>query len=89
MKWRSDGFKSPKESKCQTKIPVWIKQVPNSWVSKIIMQRTYLATILLLMFLMVSSFKEKFKNQTSKCSKQMYSFLRKFTSEISHRSMTP
>ena len=36
---------------------------------------------------MVSSFKDKFKTQTSKSSKQMYSLLPKFSSEISYRSM--
>ena len=33
------------------------------------------------------SFKEKFKTQTSKKSKQIYSFLPKFTSEISYGSI--
>ena len=35
--------------------------------------------------LIVSSLKEKFKTQTSKRSKQMYSFLPKFTSQVSYR----
>ena len=39
------------------------------------------------MFPMVFSLKEKFKTQTSKSSKQMYSFLPKFISEISYRSI--
>ena len=42
---------------------------------------------LLWMFLMVSVFKEKFKIQSSKSSKQMFFFLPKFISEISYRSI--
>ena len=42
---------------------------------------------LLWMFLMVSVFKEKFKIQSSKSSKQMYLFLPKFISEISYQSI--
>ena len=41
----------------------------------------------LCMFFMASSFKEKFKDQTSKNSKQIYLFLPKFTFEISYRSI--
>ena len=41
----------------------------------------------LCMFFMASSLKEKFKNQTSKRSKQIYLFLPKFTFEISYRSI--
>ena len=39
------------------------------------------------MFLMASFFKEKFRNQTLESSKQMYSFLAKFSYEISYRSI--
>ena len=51
-----------------------LSKIPNSCVQKTIMQRANSTTFRLRMFFMVSSFKEKFKNQTSKSSKQIYSF---------------
>ena len=41
----------------------------------------------LCMFFMAFSFREKFKERTSENSKQIYSFLPKFTPEISYRSI--
>ena len=46
----------------------------------------WIKTVLLWMFLMISSFKEKFKSQTSKSLNAM--LLSKFTSEITYRSIT-
>ena len=78
-------IKNPSENKPQTKISSSKKQIPNFYVEKNITQRANSATFRLRMFFMVSSFKGKFKNQTSKSSKQIYSFLLKFTSKISYQ----
>ena len=53
---------------------------------KTIIQCANSATFRLRMFFTVFSFKGKFKNQTSKSSKQIFSFLLKFTSKISYQS---
>ena len=51
-----------------------------------LIQRANSATFRLIMFL-VSWFKETLKNQNSKSSQQIYSFLLKFTSKISYQSI--
>ena len=87
LKWKGDGFKIPKENKCQTKIPVG----QNSCVTpacKRLLQCAKLVTFILWMFLMVSSVKEKFSNNTSKTPRKMYPFLHKFAFGISYRSIT-
>ena len=68
-------------------IPLSEKHIPNSFVLKTIMQCANSGTFRLWMFFMVFSFKEWFKNQTSKSSNQIYSFLPKFFSEILYRSI--
>ena len=55
---------------------------------KRLMQCANSATFRLQMFFLVSSFKEKFKNQTSKSSKQIYSISPRFTFEILYRSIS-
>ena len=65
------------KNKPQTKIYLLKKQISNFYIEKAIIQCTNSATFWLRMFSMVSSFKGKFKNQTSKSSKQIYSFLRR------------
>ena len=74
-------------NKCQTKIPLSERHKPNSCLYKTIMQCANSATFGLCMFFVASSFREKFQDQNSKSSKQIYSFLPKFTLDISYRSI--
>ena len=84
-KWNSEAL----ASNVLRKINAKLKFVYQKSIHLIPAFRRLLCNVLiqphLCMFFMASPFGEKFKDQTSKNSKQIYLFLPKFTSEISYR----
>ena len=72
----------------QTKTSLSKKQILNFYDEKNIIQRANSTTFRLRMFFMISSFKGKFKNQTSKSLKQNIRFWLNLPLKISYQSIT-